>query len=100
MSSAINIGFIGLSSNDNWASHAHAPYLKKSSIYKIKAVANSSIESSKVAAETFGIDKYYGTAEELAQDPEINTVVISVKVPFHKRLIEPALLQGKNAIVE
>jgi predicted dehydrogenase len=100
MSSKINIGFIGLSSKGHWASDAHAPYLKNSSIYTIKAVANSSIESSKSAAEAFGIDKYYATPEELAQDPEIDTVVVCVKVPLHKRLITPALLQKKNAIVE
>jgi predicted dehydrogenase len=100
MSSRINVGFIGLSSKGHWASKAHAPYLTNSSIYTIKALANSSIESSKSAAEAFGIDKYYATSEELAQDPDIDTVVVSVKVPLHKRLIMPALLQGKNAIVE
>ena len=100
MSLKINLGFIGLSLNDHWASNAHEPYLKKSSIYTIRAVANSSLESSKSAALTFGIDKFYGTAEELAKDPEIDTVVVSVKVPLHKQLITPALLQGKNAIVE
>jgi len=100
MSSKINIGFIGLSTRGHWASYAHAPYLKKSSIYTIKAIQNSSIESSKAAAKSFDIDKYYATPEELAQDPEIDTIVVSVKVPLHKRLITPALLQGKNAIVE
>jgi predicted dehydrogenase len=100
MSSRINVGFIGLSTKGHWASDAHAPYLKNSPIYSIKAVLNSSIESSKSAAEAFGIDKYYATPEELAQDPEIDTVIVSVKVPLHKRLITPALLQGKNAIVE
>ncbi|CAF0867621.1 unnamed protein product [Adineta steineri] len=100
MSSKINIGFIGLSSKGHWASAAHEPYLKNSSIYTIKALANSTIESSKSAAETFGIDKYYASSEELAQDPEVDTVVVSVKVPLHKQLITPAVLQGKNAIVE
>ena len=100
MSSKINVGFIGLSATGQWAKDAHEPYLKNSPIYTIKAIANSSIESSKSAAEAFGINKYYTTAEELAQDPEIDTVVVSVKVPLHKRLITPALLQGKNAIVE
>lgn len=100
MSSKINVGFIGLSSKGHWASDAHAPYLQHSSIYNIEAVANSNIESSKSAAKLFHIDKFYATSEELAQDPEIDTVVVSVKVPLHKRLITPALLHGKNAIVE
>ncbi|CAF1140994.1 unnamed protein product [Rotaria sp. Silwood1] len=64
------------------------------------AIANSTIESSKSSAEAFGVNKYYATSEELAQDPDIDTVVVSVKVPLHKSLIMPALLQGKNAIVE
>ncbi|CAF1100140.1 unnamed protein product [Didymodactylos carnosus] len=100
MSSKINVGFIGLSTKGGWASVAHVPYLKKSSIYTIKALSNSSIESAKSAAETFAIKKYYATPEELTQDPEVDTVVVSVKVPLHKRLITPALEQGKNAIVE
>ncbi|CAF0921690.1 unnamed protein product [Adineta ricciae] len=99
MSSKINIGFIGLSKG-RWAEHAHATYLQNSSIYKIKALANSTLESAKSAAETFGIDKYYGTPEELAQDRNVDTVVVSVKVPLHKQLIMPAIQQGKNAIVE
>ncbi|CAF2482959.1 unnamed protein product [Rotaria sp. Silwood2] len=100
MSSKINIGFIGLSSKGGWASSAHEPYLKNSSIYTIKALSNSTTESSKSSAEVFGIDKYYATPEELAQDSDIDTVVVSVKVPLHKSLITPALLQGKNAIIE
>lgn len=100
MSGKINIGFIGLSAQGQWAAGAHVPYLKNSSIYNLKAVANSSIESSKSAAEAYGINKYYATPDELAQDPEIDTVVVFAKVPLHKRLITPALLQGKNAIVE
>ncbi|CAF5135011.1 unnamed protein product, partial [Rotaria sp. Silwood1] len=100
MSSRINIGFIGLSSKGGWASSAHESYLKNSSIYTIKAIANSTIESSKSSAEAFGVNKYYATSEELAQDPDIDTVVVSVKVPLHKSLIMPTLLQGKNAIVE
>ncbi|CAF0995494.1 unnamed protein product [Adineta steineri] len=95
-----NYAAAGLSSEGHWASAAHEPYLKNSSIYTIKALANSTIESSKSAAETFGIDKYYASSEELAQDPDIDTVVVSVKVPLHKQLITPAVLQGKNAIVE
>ncbi|CAF1548392.1 unnamed protein product [Adineta ricciae] len=99
MASKINIGFIGLSKG-RWAENAHAPYLQNSPIYTIKAVANSTIESARSAANAFGIEKYYGTPEEIAQDPDVDTIVVSVKVPLHKRLITPAVLQGKNAIVE
>ncbi|UJR32639.1 hypothetical protein I4U23_020099 [Adineta vaga] len=99
MASKINIGFIGLSKG-RWAENAHARYLQNSSIYSIKALANSTIESAKSAADAFGIEKYYGSPEELAQDSQVDTVVVSVKVPLHKPLIMPAVLQGKNAIVE
>ncbi len=78
---------------------AHVSYWKNSSIYTIKTVLNFIIDTSKSAAEAFGIDKYYGTTEELAQDLEIGTVVVSVKVPLHKCLIRPAISPEQYSIV-
>ena len=100
MFSKINIGIGDLSSKGHWATEVHPPYLQKSSISSLKGVANSSIQSSKSTAEAFGIDKSYGTVKELSEDPQIDTVVVSVKVPLHKRLIMSALFQGKNLIVK
>jgi len=102
----IKIGLIGLSPNGymraSWAAVAHFPYLNQSPHYTITALQNSSIESAKAAAATFGLKDVacYGDIESLVKDPNVDLVVVSVKVPKHYELIEPALRAGKDVFSE
>jgi predicted dehydrogenase len=104
MPSPIRIGFIGLSSSkDGWANMAHFPYLSQSPHYAITALCNSSIESAQEAIKLHNLPpstKAYAAPEDLAADPNVDLVVVSVKVSQHFRLVKPALLAGKDAFVE
>lgn len=86
----------------SWAENAHLPYLKGTSAYKITAIQNSSVESSKAAASEFGLGDVatYGDIASLVKDPDVDTVLVSVKVPGHAALIRPALEAGKNVFCE
>ncbi|KAF2801650.1 NAD(P)-binding protein [Mytilinidion resinicola] len=105
-SNPIHIGIIGLSNGiymgGSWAGAAHHPYLTTSPYYKITALQNSSIESAKAAASTFGLNDVacYGDPESIAKDPDVDLVAVSVKVPEHYKLIEPALCAGKDVFSE
>lgn len=44
--------------------------------------------------------KAYSSAEYIAKDPDVDLVVISVKLPFHRDLALPALKAGKDVFVE
>ena len=102
----IKIGMIGLSASDDaWSVMAHVkPLLQEplSSKYKIAALATASPESAAAAAKRWGIplDKAYANAEDMANDLEVDLVVVNVKLPLHRNLALPALKAGKDVFVE
>ena len=103
------IGLIGLSTSSNawapgaWAVQAHLPLFVSSPHYEIVALANSTVQSAQksIAHHNLGSHvKAYGSPEDLAQDPDVDLVVVSVKVQQHYKLTKPALLAGKDVFVE
>lgn len=100
----IRLGLIGLTASPGaWANIAHLPYLAQSSQYKIVALANSSVASAKAAIKEHNLSedvKAYGSPADIADDPNVDMVVVSVKVAQHYSLIKPALESGKMAYVE
>ncbi|GAM91345.1 hypothetical protein ANO11243_093940 [Dothideomycetidae sp. 11243] len=103
MPSPIRVGFIGLSATGGWANASHYPYLPQSPHYKITALCNSSVKSAQESIKAHGLDpsaKAYDSAESLAADPDVDLVVVCVKVDQHYRLAKPALLAGKDVFVE
>lgn len=82
----IRLGIIGLSADKAaWATIGHAVALKQpplSGQYKITAIATSSIETAKAAAEAHGVspEKAYCKPEDIANDKDVDMVVVSVKV--------------------
>ncbi|KAH8919199.1 NAD(P)-binding protein [Atractiella rhizophila] len=101
--SLIRVGFVGLSAGGGWGSQAHLPYLQKSTKYAIRGLLNSTPESAKAAIQAFSLPtdaKIYSSPQELADDPDIDLVVISVNVAQHYELVLPSLKNGKKAFVE
>lgn len=79
----IRVGVIGLSAKpDAWASVAHVGPLKSNPDYELVALSASTPESAAAAAKAHGLpaNKGYSSAEALAQDPDVDLVVVSVKV--------------------
>jgi predicted dehydrogenase len=100
MSNKIGVGIIGLSARGGWAARAHVPALQALPEYEIRALTASSPESAAAAAEKFGVPNFFTDPSELAASPEVDLVVISVKVPQHKELVEAALGAGKMVFCE
>jgi predicted dehydrogenase len=100
----IRIGLIGLSATPGpWANLAHLPYLSQSSKYKIVALANSSVASAQAAIKEHRLSgdvKAYGSPTDIAADPDVDMVVVSVNVAQHYELAKPALEAGKMTYVE
>ncbi|KAG8534391.1 uncharacterized protein KY384_001236 [Bacidia gigantensis] len=102
----IRLGIIGLSAHPSaWATMAHIGPLSKEPLsdkYQLTAVATSSPDSAKAAAKAFGLpeDKAYSSLEAIAQDKDVDMIVVSVRVPMHHQLTMPALKAGKDAFVE
>ncbi|KAF2024167.1 NAD-P-binding protein [Setomelanomma holmii] len=108
----IRVGIIGLSSvtdnipgspGDGWAASAHLPYLLKSPHYNITALCNSSVKSAEAAIQRHNLPpstKAYGSPEDVANDPNVDLVVCSVRVDRHYALTMPSLEAGKAVFVE
>lgn len=94
----IRLGIIGLSADQGaWATLAHAGPLKSPSLsekYAITALATSSPESAKAAAKAHGIpeSKAYSSPEAIANDPDVDMVVVSVKV-WHSSITKKSTLE-------
>lgn len=81
------------------------PYLKsdRNSSYSITALQNSSKASAERAAKELqlhSVKAHYDNPEELANDPSVDLVAVSVKVPLHYDCALPALKAGKDVFVE
>ncbi|KAF2099742.1 NAD-P-binding protein [Rhizodiscina lignyota] len=103
----IRVGIIGLSasgtSGTSWAEKAHLDYLRASPKYTVTAVCNSSVASAEKAIKTFelGADaKAYGNPEDIANDPNVDLVVVVTRVDKHAGGIVPALRAGKDVFCE
>lgn len=106
----IRVGLIGLGASSNiatpgtWGVNAHLRSIQGlSDEYEIVAVANSTVESAQRSIEVHKLPmstKAYGSAEDIAADPNVELVVVSVEVRKHYSLVMPALNHNKSVFVE
>ncbi|MGW2409571.1 Gfo/Idh/MocA family protein [Streptomyces sp. NPDC001739] len=68
--------------------------------YRITAVGTSRPESARAAARQFGAAHAFTDAGQLTGHPEVDLVVITVKVPAHAELVGAALAAGKHVYCE
>ncbi|MDK3018795.1 Gfo/Idh/MocA family protein [Pseudodonghicola flavimaris] len=97
----IRVGFIGLNPDSHWAATAHLPALQSlGGAYEIVGVANSTPESAERTATALGLKHAFASPAALVASPEIDLVVVTVKVPHHFELVSAALLAGKHVYCE
>lgn len=96
----IRVGIIGASPDRGWAVRAHIPALQALPEFRITAVGTSRAESAREAARLFGAEHAYTDARELAEDPAVDLVAITVKAPAHAEPIRLALAAGKHVYCE
>jgi len=97
---AVGVGIVGLSANGGWAANAHVPALREIEGYELRALSASSPESAKAAGERHRVPLVFSDPSDLAQHPDVDLVVVTVKVPYHDELIRPALEAGKMVLSE
>jgi predicted dehydrogenase len=95
------VGIVGLSPSRGWAMAAHVPALRAlADDFEITGVANTSLESAKAAAQAYGIPHAFESIEAMAVSPQIDIVAVTVKVPYHQRIVETAIRHGKTVYCE
>lgn len=97
----IRAGIVGLHPGRGWGLAAHVPALRAlSHLYDLAGVANASLASAEAAARACGVPRAFASATELAQSPDIDLVVVTVKVPAHAAIVDAALEAGKHVYCE
>src|SRR5216683_2919049 len=95
------VGIVGLQPGRSWAARAHVPALRAlSESYEIAGVANTSRASAEKAAAETGLPRAFANVAEMIAEPEIDIVVVTVKVPHHLELVKAAFDAGKHVYCE
>ena len=97
----IGVGIIGASPERGWASDAHIPALQAlADDFEIAAISTSRRASADEAAKKFGVKLAFDNHAELIARPEVDLVVVTVKVPHHFELVQAAIAAGKAVYCE
>jgi predicted dehydrogenase len=101
MEKRFRVGIVGLSAERGWATTAHIPALRAlGDVFEIAGVANTSLASAQAAAAAFDIPRAFRNVAALVASPDIDVVVVTVKVPYHKEVVAAALQAGKQVYCE
>jgi predicted dehydrogenase len=100
MTGAIRVGLVGANPERGWARDAHLPALRALPDYTLAAVSARTQAQADAAAEAFGAPRAFGDSLALARDPDVDLVVVTVKVPEHRDVVLAALGAGKHVYCE
>jgi predicted dehydrogenase len=97
----LKVGIVGLQPGRSWAARAHIPALQAlADSYEIVGVANTSLASAQRAAAEIGLPRAFANVAELIAAPEVDVVVVTVKVPHHLKIVTAALKASKHVYCE
>ena len=94
MADPIRIGIVGATvtpGGSGWGANAHIPALKALPDYTLKAVCTAHEDTAKASAAAFGAELAFHTIDDMVARPDIDLVVVCVKVPVHDELVMAAL---------
>jgi predicted dehydrogenase len=100
MGDRIGVGVVGASPDRGWAARAHMPAIQASPHFTLTAVATSRAETAHTARDRFAARHAFTDAASLARHPDVDLVVVTVKVPAHAALVTAAVHAGKHVYCE
>ncbi|MEJ5961441.1 Gfo/Idh/MocA family protein [Pedobacter immunditicola] len=95
----IGVGIIGANTT-SWAAMAHIPALQLIPEFELIAVSTTNMASAKEAADKFGAKHAFDKEHDLVNHPDVDLVVVAVKVPYHYQLVKAAIDAGKMIYCE
>jgi predicted dehydrogenase len=96
----IGVGVIGGSVNNGWAKDTHIPAINQLPELALLAVGTSRMESAEKSAREFKAEHAFVNSSELAQHPDVDMVVVSVKVMNHFEEVKKVIHAGKHVYCE
>lgn len=100
MTTPFRLGIVGANPERGWARDAHIPALATIPEVSIHAVSARTREIAETAAKTFGAGKAFDDSIALARHPDVDIVVVTVKVPEHRNIVLAALEANKHVYCE
>jgi predicted dehydrogenase len=103
MADRIRVGIVGATvtqGGSGWGQNAHVPALKALPSYELKAVCTAHEDTAKSSAAAFGAERAFHRFSDMASHPEVDLVVVCVRVPGHRELVMAGLQAGKPVFCE
>jgi predicted dehydrogenase len=103
MADRIRVGIVGATvtqGGSGWGANAHVPALKALPDYELKAVCTAHEDTAKASAAAFGAERGFHRFSDMAAHPEVDLIVVCVRVPGHHELVMAGLQAGKAVCCE
>ncbi|KRF09904.1 Gfo/Idh/MocA family protein [Paenibacillus sp. Soil787] len=100
MDKKMRVDIIGGSANNQWASSTHIPALQRLQKFRITAIGTTRMESAEKSASLYGVPHAFADSNVLSQHPDVDMVIVSVKVLGHYDAVMTALNAGKHVYCE
>ena len=103
MTDKIRVGIVGATvtqGGSGWGANAHVPALRALPNYELKAVCTAHEDTAKASAAAFGAERAFHRFSDMTADPDVDLVVVCVRVPGHRELVMAGLQAGKPVFCE
>ena len=103
MAGRIRVGIVGATvtqGGSGWGANAHVPALHALPEYELKAVCTAHETTAKTSAEKYGAALAFHNMDDMVARPDIDLVVVCVRVPGHYDLVMKSLRAGKPTFCE
>jgi len=103
MTDKIRVGIVGATvtpGGSGWGQNAHVPALKALPGYELKAVCTAHENTAAASAAAFGAERAFHRFGDMAASPEVDLIVVCVRVPGHRDLVMAGLQAGKPVLCE
>lgn len=92
----LNFGILGAGD----IAHAMATTISQMKSVNMYAIASRSMEKAEKYQKQYGMEKAYGSYEELAQDEKVDVIYIATPHSFHYEQARMCLNYGKHVLCE
>jgi predicted dehydrogenase len=99
----VRVGIVGATvttGGSGWGANAHIPALHALPDFEVKAVCTAHEDTAAASAAAFGAELAFHDMDAMVAHPDIDLVVVCVRVPWHRDLVMTALRAGKPTFCE
>jgi predicted dehydrogenase len=103
MADPIRIGIVGATvtpGGSGWGANAHVPALSILPNYQLQAVCTAHEETAQASKAKFGAALAFHDIDAMVHHPEVDLIVVCVRVPGHKDLVMSGLRANKAVLCE